>query len=347
MEFLGAPVTVIHLELTNRCVIACHRCSRTGSDVAKKPVDLGLDTVQRIFEPRHRGTDVYRNIAVTICGNYGDAIYSPHFYDIVAYLKTHGLRLNIITNGSHRRSPWWEKTAKLLTFEDRIVFSIDGLADTNRLYRVNSRWDDVIAGVRACVPHTKVQWKMIVFRHNEHQIDAARAYARELGVHEFRINKSPRFTLIGDDPLSPSDPRWIGVRSRNVKAMKKLLKAGDKKRLQEMVTIFPNCRSGQELFVSYSGYAYPCCTCALWETAPKSHYFSTILDRLNLKYRTLEDILSDPVWDDLQASWRNSGDAPVNCLRRCGVLTEFSSDFTRAKSISHPEADNLQFRIDD
>ena len=346
MKFLGAAVRVIHLELTNRCVIACQRCSRTGSDVVKKPGDLGLDIVQKIFKPRYRNTDFYRDIDITICGNYGDAIYSPRFQEIIAYLKAHRLRLNIITNGSHRRPSWWHKTAGLLTPEDRIVFSIDGLADTNHLYRVNSRWDDVMAGIRACVPRTRVQWKMIVFRHNEHQVERIKAYSRELGVHEFRINKSPRFTLTGDDPLRPSDSRWIGIRSRNVKAIKKLLKAGDKQRLQEEVTIHPNCRSGQELFVSYSGHFYPCCVCALWETAPKSQYFATIRDRLDLNRRSMEDILSDPVWDELQARWNSPNDAPVSCLRRCGVTAEFESDFTRVQPVSRPEADNLKFGID-
>ena len=72
----------------------------------------------------------------------------------------------------HLTSSFW---SCILDENDKIIFSIDGLEDTNHLYRKNAKWKSIMGGIemlqkRKC----KIIWKFIVFKHNQHQIYQAK-----------------------------------------------------------------------------------------------------------------------------------------------------------------------------
>ena len=70
--------------------------------------------------------------------------------------------------------------------EKVMTFSIDGLADTNKLYRIGINHERVMANAKAFIEAGgKARWKMIVFKHNEHQIDEAKQLAKDMGFWEF------------------------------------------------------------------------------------------------------------------------------------------------------------------
>jgi MoaA/NifB/PqqE/SkfB family radical SAM enzyme len=209
----ASAVRILHLELTTRCTLACPRCPRTHAPAEWSLRDLPLvtlvETVNRFTLPELR--------EVLLCGNYGDPIYHPDFHRILGHLRREGLTIAIDTNASFRPRSWWRETAALLGPRDQVNVSVDGLEDTNALYRVNSRWSDVVAAIEElAAAGRRVQWKFIVFRHNEHQVEDARALARRLGCAEFKIVRSNRFggrwaVPDGVDPLRPSDP-WVSTR---------------------------------------------------------------------------------------------------------------------------------------
>lgn len=213
-RFLGAPVRTLHLEITSRCTLGCPRCQRTAD-----PEELRVDDVSLAVLRRTITRDAFPDLAyVNLCGNYGDPIYHRQFHLVLRHFQDQGIRIRIETNGSFRSRPWWEKTAALLTRKDQVSLSIDGLEDTNHLYRVNSRWADVMAAVEALRGRVRLVWKFIVFKHNQHQVDAAVALARDLGFDEFKLIRSNRFDgrwrgADGVDPLKP-DESWISDRRR-------------------------------------------------------------------------------------------------------------------------------------
>ena len=95
----------------------------------------------------------------------------------------------------------------------------------------------------------------------------------------------------------------------------------------DTVDITPRCASGREIFVSSDGYLMPCCYShrQLREVlkdpqkySEKDRWFERNRDSFDLKKRTAKEILADPIWFDLAASWRN-GTAPDVCYRICGV----------------------------
>jgi MoaA/NifB/PqqE/SkfB family radical SAM enzyme len=220
--FLAPQFRSLHLEITSRCTLACPRCQRTANPEELAVGDVPLSVIRRITREAFPDAGF-----VNFCGNYGDPIYHRHFHEVVRHMKAEGFVVRVETNGSRRSAKWWAELAAMLTRQDRISLSIDGLEDTNHLYRVNSRWRDIIVAVEALRGRVMLVWKFIVFRHNQHQIEAAIAMARELGFDDFKLMRSNRFdgrwrSPDGSDPLKPDDD-WISDRGRVAQRVQELL----------------------------------------------------------------------------------------------------------------------------
>ena len=77
----------------------------------------------------------------------------------------------------------------------KVQFSVDGLEDTNHIYRKNSRWKDIVMAVETLASgkqKPKLIWQMLVFPYNEHQIEEAERLSKEIGFDEFHYSKSLR-----------------------------------------------------------------------------------------------------------------------------------------------------------
>jgi MoaA/NifB/PqqE/SkfB family radical SAM enzyme len=317
MRFLDTDVRSFNLEITNRCVLGCLECPRTGNPwVTENLTDLPLELIQRIF-PLHDAAR-HRGLTVNLCGAYGDCIYHRQFHDVLAYLKQTGLKVALETNGSHRKPAWWQRTCELLTEEDSVTFSVDGLEDSNHVYRVNARWPDVEAAMRYCAPRVKTVWKFIVFKHNEHQVPAAQELARDIGVTDIIFKKSGRFTQ--DDPLAPVDENFIGVVTRNRRSIDALRAADvDDVTFDARVRIRPKCSNGKDLAITALGYLYPCTSC---ETSDTGTWFHRNRDHFDLRRYDIATILASAKWQELRSLWQRASCAPESCLYYCGVHQE-------------------------
>jgi MoaA/NifB/PqqE/SkfB family radical SAM enzyme len=344
MRFLGSVVASFNLEITNRCAIACPECARTNNPwLRRNQTEVSLDLLRRIFPLS--AADTLRGIKINLCGAYGDCIYHSAFPEVVAHLKAVGFLLNVETNGSHRPQAWWERTCDILTDEDVITFSVDGLEDTNHIYRVNSRWQDVLTAMRTCAARRRVDWKFIVFWHNEHQLEEARRLARELGVRHLTFKKSARFREI--DPLAPRDEQFIGTVSRNRQKLRRLLEPGvPAETLDREVKILPKCVFGKNAAITARGYFYPCTSC---ETGDSNSWFTLHQGESDLRRRSLEEIFASPHWAELEASWSRASTAPPICVRTCGVHVDFVERYkaeSRANRPNMPE-DIISFDQDE
>lgn len=77
-----------------------------------------------------------------------------------------------------------------------LIVSLDGATkETYLQYRVNGSFDRVVENLRRVVAERRrlggkgprIIWQFLVFAHNEHEIDAARKMAHEIGVDEIRF----------------------------------------------------------------------------------------------------------------------------------------------------------------
>lgn len=331
MRFLGSMVASFNLEITNRCAIACPECARTHNPWLRQNLtELPLDLLERVFPLS--AAESLRGIKMNLCGNFGDCIYHRQFHEVVAYLKAVDFVLNVETNGSHRPKGWWERTCDILTDEDVITFSVDGLEDTNHLYRVHSRWPDVLTAMRTCAARRRTVWKFIVFRHNEHQREEATRLAQGLGVRHLMFKKSGRFREV--DSLAPRDEQFLGTVSRNRQQLRLLLEDGvSAETLDREVKILPKCRHGKNSAITALGYFYPCTSC---ESAEADSWFTLHRGEFNLRSRSLDEVLASSRWAELLASWLRASTAPAVCLRTCGVHRDFVERYAAESRQNRP-----------
>lgn len=160
---------------------------------------LPLNMIERIFPPEIlRSHDCFRFI-----GNHGDPIFHPRLFEIVRYFKRNGAaRLLLNSNGSGRPGRWWRALAEELGPDDTVLLSIDGLEDTNAIYRVNSSWPQIMAAVKELRGRVRLGWKFIVFSYNQSQMDEARHRAEDLGFDWISFE----FTNRWGPPRLPSRP---------------------------------------------------------------------------------------------------------------------------------------------
>ncbi|MCU0543390.1 MAG: tetratricopeptide repeat protein [Oscillatoriaceae cyanobacterium Prado104] len=179
------------VEITSRCNAACPQCPRTDNQILPS-AELTMEDIERIFPP-----DFCSQLdLVYMCGNYGDAMTSNTTIPAIEYWHRMGIpEIDLYTNGSGRNPDWWRTLAKAMTGEkDRVTFSIDGLADTNSIYRQNTNWDRIMQSVNAFIQAGgKAVWHYLIFEHNQHQVEAARTLAEKLGFIEFVPKATSRF----------------------------------------------------------------------------------------------------------------------------------------------------------
>lgn len=310
LKYIGFDVKVLHLELTSRCNALCPMCARTtgldyDNELLKKRDDLNLiDTDPQLIKNVLEQLQPFVPEHVFINGNFGDPIMYPYLLDVVRMCKDAGVpQVTLSTNGSAQTETWWRELAQIMRKPDKVIFAIDGLEDTNHLYRVNTKWSTIMRNAKAFIEEGGVaRWDYIGFEHNEHQIDEARQLADDMGFVTFRYKKSNRYVIPKDysaDPDTPLEQETLVdkkeikfVAKQHVKkkenktentviAAPKKTKSNTSEKVDQVLKkhkTFDNyvktteieCQTSRDksIFIDYKGYAWPCC----WQ----GHYYSGV-----------------------------------------------------------------------
>jgi len=203
---ISTEITAMHLELTTRCNAACPMCPRHIDNGRAINPNLILDEItfenfKEWFSPEF----LAQQRRVYACGNYGDPIAAKDTLEIYKYIREHSPFCNLVihTNGSARNEKWWAELATVINGyrpdplwkgEDYVVFSVDGLWDTNHLYRKNTNFDTIYRNMQAFTSAGgKARWDYIVFEHNEHQVEEAKQMAEDMGFEFFNIKRTTRW----------------------------------------------------------------------------------------------------------------------------------------------------------
>lgn len=195
-----SSVKIVHMEPTTNCNAACPQCMRTR--VPFEPAELSIDDVKKILP-----INVVQQLEkIYMCGVYGDPASAKQTLEMYEYFKS--INPNIVigmnSNGGIRNTAWWQRLASIMTKDnDYVVFSIDGLEDTNHIYRKNVRWSKLIENANAFIAAGgNAHWDMLIFEHNKHQIDDSIKFAKKMGFNWFRAKISRRFNRFPVQGLS-------------------------------------------------------------------------------------------------------------------------------------------------
>jgi MoaA/NifB/PqqE/SkfB family radical SAM enzyme len=189
-----ADIRDVHLEISTLCNASCPWCPRTfwgyPYNDGYPELNFTLDMAKQVFvdDFLQQLTSLYIN------GNFGDIVMNPEAVDIVEYFRSKNQDLEIIisTNGAARSREFWQRLAQA---QARVDFCLDGLADTHHLYRQNTVWDTVIRNASTFISAGgQAVWKMIRFKHNQHQIAQCRELSQHMGFVDFQLIDQGRDT---------------------------------------------------------------------------------------------------------------------------------------------------------
>jgi len=194
-------VTQVHWEPTDKCNSGCAMCPRYDSQGFELST---LENVEWTLESFKKAwtVDFIKDLnKVLACGNFGDPCACKEFVDMYEYMReiNPNIELACNTNGSLRTQDWWARLGKVITQRpDRTggycTFSIDGLEDTNHLYRRGTVWKNIMRNAEAFIAAGgEAHWDFIVFEHNEHQVDEARDLAIKMGFKNFNVKRTTRW----------------------------------------------------------------------------------------------------------------------------------------------------------
>jgi MoaA/NifB/PqqE/SkfB family radical SAM enzyme len=211
----------IHWELTDICNLKCPMCPRTDISQYCQPVkevektQFFLGDVEKFFPDKF----LKKIKRIDFCGNYGDPCMAQDCYEICELLvKKYQITIMASTNGSMRNPSWWKKLGELLAGTDSwFEFHIDGLRDTNHLYRIGANWDKVMANVKAFIDAgARADWHYILFNHNQHQVDEAHALANDMGFNHFVPTLSGRFPHEGKYSYMHPSGDWVDLEQATI-----------------------------------------------------------------------------------------------------------------------------------
>jgi len=294
-----------HIEPTSKCTLECPLCDRTWFYETFKKRSLHEINVEHIVD------FVGVNADVTMCGNNGDPIYHSQFIELCQKLKDNNCKIKITTNGSAKPKSWWEKLNSILDKNDLLQFSIDGLEDTNHMYRKNAKWKTIMEAIKVFAKRScRLTWKFIVFRHNQHQIKDAKELSVELGFDHFKLEHSDRW--LGKKELMP-DREFVDTYYQQ---QQKILIDPDFATSMEPVCLV-NDEPSKDLYIDAEGDFYPCCWMGTYRYKYKS-LFSPKRNNFNIADHTLDGILNNNDVKNFFKSTKQFTSAHDCCKIQCG-----------------------------
>lgn len=339
----------IHLEITQLCQAACPMCDRNENGGKENRhltnAELSLEDCKKIFSPEF----IKQLNTMYMCGNLGDPIVAKDTLEVFKYFREHNpdMWLSMNTNAGAKSSEWWRELAAIFGKHGAVIFSVDGLRDTNHLYRQNVNWDIVENSMRNFIAGGGgARWDFLIFEHNQHQVDEARALSESMGFEKFIAKKTGRF--ITSNALKKEQHQAVNRKGNKTTLIKKpdeqhinsaiknydkiVEKYGSMDIYHDKVAI--NCKVKDEgnLFITAEGLAMPCCWTAgrmykWWNKDYKEEqiweYINAVGGKEALDARQgLNKVFDTKIFNLIESSWMlnscKDGKLKV-CSMKCGV----------------------------
>lgn len=177
----------VTIELTNVCNLKCPLCPTGNGTQTRKPKSISYEEACYIIDELSPGCGILG------LHSYGEPLLNKEFYRIVEYANNLDIYTYIDTNLNLIKTK--EDAAKLINSGiSEIKISLDGLCEeTYRKYRVGGSFETVINAtkwlleIRNGSHYPKIFLQFLVMKHNEHELEDFKRFAKKLGVDDYYI----------------------------------------------------------------------------------------------------------------------------------------------------------------
>jgi MoaA/NifB/PqqE/SkfB family radical SAM enzyme len=341
MHYNKFPNT-LQLEISSNCNLGCPGCVRTvydpissyddpaqditienlrvstHPDIAKNKF-LSVDTVKQLLS----ATSSQQVKRIEFIGTIDDPLMHPQFLEIIEHIVSlNTISIVIHTNASLRNPQYFADMARILEDPRHVVcFSIDGLQDTNSLYRRGSQWQKIMDNAQAYIQAgARSRWQYLIFDWNKHQVEQAKQLAAQMGFTEFTSRNDRAFVDID-----------FNLQARNTQGTSW---SSLQRRLDARADDPIDCKMQHMYFVNHLGEVWPCCFFANRVYINSQDVQQKLNERFvhygenwnNLNYYSFDEILNNKFYtDDLVASWSSCShgtgaqDRVTRCTQTCSV----------------------------
>ena len=325
----------LQIELTNYCNAACPLCDR--ENLTKEQLNntaISFEKIRSIIT-----NDDWSDLnQIHLCGNYDEPTIHPDCMDIVKWLignTSAKTEIRIASNGGTRDESFWKELGELsdkyrVNHKDNersrlsVIFGIDGLEDTNHIYRKNVRWDHLKRNFECYIENGGyAEWQFICFEHNIHQLDKVQTLAKKWNFKKFKVINTFRNVDQHQDDVVPADVS-SKLKNKDLKEEKqRSLSRIDCKALDKESAL------DRSLFINHLGVVTPCCwmgtmhqmnkTKRLWKS------YDTDINNIN-KYERMSDLLKSKFFLFLKSSIEKQYNP--TCLHHCKTKGKLRSKDT-------------------
>jgi len=349
-------IKTVHLEVTQRCNAACPMCDRNENGgavnmhIRDNLQELSLEDCKTIFPPDF----IAQLNTMYMCGNLGDPISAKDTLEIFRYFREHNpnMWLSMNTNAGAQKEEWWQELAKIFGRMGAVIFSVDGLENTNHLYRQGVVWEHVERSMKAFIgAGGRARWDYLIFEHSECDVERAEQLAKEWGCEKFIKKKTGRFfssmkntgkethqaqNRKGEQTVTLAKPKKLEHQNLALAKEKEIEKTyGSMMEYYNKAKIDCKILKDMSIFVTAEGIVLPCCWTAgrmykWWHEDYRAEQIWDFIDRaggkdaINAKYMGLPGVFESGIMDNIKRSWKlesiKEGKLGI-CSQKCG--TEF------------------------
>ena len=349
----------LDVDISASCNAGCIDCNRFLYDHRYNEFKLNsLHPYMNKLSDVDRWEDIIRQFEnlkyIQLLGNVGDPMVHPKADQFVEISHKHhpDARIEINSNGSVGSIKTWQRICDLvprLGNQLSLVFSIDGLEDTNHIYRRGVEWQRIMERAKLFIDAGgHAEWKMIDFPYNEHQREPAKQLAQDMGFKTFTVfprqTPTPEFDQkIIDHSVKPVSKDMAGVPDMSHdKALIEHQKMVDHFADQPNFEIMPKCMNTKSddvghwpnFQINVEGTLWPCCFASNLQFSGSvvAKHFESVEQKYikkygkhwnNLYHTDLKTILqSDWFRYDLPNSWNTPSQSYFMCLENCGTCRD-------------------------
>ena len=204
------PYNVV-IEPTNVCNLQCPLCS-TG--IGAKTRDKGILDLENFKKMIDQIKDSCLQLSLQ---NWGEATLVEDLPNMIKYAAENKIFTRLSTNFSLKyKDDYIEKLAK--SGLGRIVIDLDGTTqEVYQKYRINGNLEIVLRNSKELIRIKKenklefpiIQTRMLVMKHNEHQIDEFKKISKEMEVDEIELGNIQLNPNTAKDKWLPNNPEFV------------------------------------------------------------------------------------------------------------------------------------------
>jgi MoaA/NifB/PqqE/SkfB family radical SAM enzyme len=233
-------VKAAQVGITTKCNSSCAFCHRILLEQVYGFIDRNSDMKIDVMKKIVANKDLEE---VQLCGNRGEAIFHPEFEKIISLIKQEGKRLTLNTNGDKFDSSWWYNFGKESGENDLVIFALDGLKTAHEKYR-KTNFINVLSNMKAFIKGGgTANWQMILFKHNESQVNLIKKISKDIGCKETWIINSRMYNTNYEKPTKIFNKTKGDIFEKNPNP-------------KQISCMFLN---GGRVYIGTNGEVWPCC----------------------------------------------------------------------------------------